>query len=956
MQTQAAGLLLAAWIFLGASAAFGVVWIYRSSQSDIPSFDRRISLILRLVSLLCLILAAVGVQRVQISRAVSAVFLLDASRSITPEQKQRAETFVTKAASLRRKEDMVSVLTFAQEPEVQFGPTQAPPYSSFIHSGNTNATHIGEAMRAASALLPQDTGGKVVVISDGNETQGHALDAASTITSAGNQIDTLLLTSAKREDAHIERVAAPASVRVGEPFVLRIRSNASRPQYAQIRVSTDDRQTHTRRVFLRPQPMYHDFKLVLETGGLHRIDAILDTDAAFDKRPENNRGGTLVQVQGRPRILLVSTRLPSSQPLMNALRVHNFDVSWCAAAAMPTNTSTLQAYDAVLMVDAHSTQFSESQLSALQSAVRDFGVGFGMLGGENSFGLGGYRQTVVEEMLPVSMDVRGLQRFPPVAVAFVIDRSGSMEEQTGGRRKLDLALEGAVRAVKALKPQDKAAVVTFTGTAETLVPLTHCDRADTVSAGISGISTGGGTSVHAGVSQALAVLEKDTTPIKHMIVLTDGVSNDPDYSALMIRLRSRRITVSGVLIGGSGGSSADPGILAYLAGSTGGRFYSVSTASDLPRIYLQEMEKVSSRPIIEEPFIPSHTTEQQTILPGLPVDMPQLFGYNATRIKPSAQSVLVSPKGDPVLACRRYGLGRTFAFTSDFSNRWGAAWQRWERGSAFWAQLARWSLRTAPADDITMRLSSAGGDSLLRIETDLSRGTVMEAFLRAPNADGMHLPLPLRYTEPGVWQGIFNSEDPGTYLLRANRRGSDRSFTVGLVRAYPPEFQSLSANEALMTHLAEAGSGQILRDPEEVFGGTRPQHETAADLSSTMLCCALGCFLMDVTLRRVGTNISRLRRQQPTTLLRQDLLPQRLRNSLQQSDISSKSQTHRLSKGLANPHPVADTSDPARETPQQPPSESTSAPSPRPASADEGISRLMAAKRRAGERRGRDRR
>src|SRR5262249_16335932 len=146
-------------------------------------------------------------------------------------------------------------------------------------------------------------------------------------------------------------------------------------------------------------------------------------------------------------------------------------------------------------------------------------------------------------------DARKTLRVPAVSVALVVDRSSSMTETGPGGNKLALAKEAAARAVQALKPADKVAVVTFDSEATMLVPLTSVAQGEKIVAAIQSIQPGGGTSIYSGAKMAYDALKADTTPIKHIILLTDGVSSDPDYRPLVAAIRQRKITVTGIAIG-----------------------------------------------------------------------------------------------------------------------------------------------------------------------------------------------------------------------------------------------------------------------------------------------------------------------------------------------------------------------------------------------------------------------
>ena len=71
---------------------------------------------------------------------------------------------------------------------------------------------------------------------------------------------------------------------------------------------------------------------------------------------------------------------------------------------VPSELSDLQNYDLVIFSDVPANRLNQKQMGMVRTYVQDLGGGFMMLGSENSFGLGGYYKTPIEEILPVRTD------------------------------------------------------------------------------------------------------------------------------------------------------------------------------------------------------------------------------------------------------------------------------------------------------------------------------------------------------------------------------------------------------------------------------------------------------------------------------------------------------------------------------------------------------------------------
>jgi len=857
-------------------------YLHRRSITDMSPGRKRLALGLRLVLVTLLFLALAGTRWVRKNDALAVLFVLDASRSLRDDQKEAALRFVQAAAKGKRRNDTLGLITFGRDPHTQIVPGASATPSNVggpgglqgvKHYGATNATDIAQALEAAPPQIPRGMAGKIVLLSDGNENVGSALAVVPSLTARGVKVDTVLLPSSLKKEALIEKTVLPAQVKIGEPFNVKVIVHALNAQAGRLSLRRDGRPVgKARTVEITAGRRAYDFEVSVDKPGFYRFEATLETNADDDTILENNKGLGFVSVRGRPQILYVAQTPRLVDFLRRSLKKQNIDVVYAPPEAMPTTSAAFQHFDSVILSDVPRFAFSQAQMSALQASTRDFGVGFVMIGGENSFGLGGYRKTVVEEMLPVRLDIRKMQRFPPVCVALVIDRSGSMMEGAagGGGRKIDLAIEAAIRAVQALKPTDKVAGISFTTEADLQVPLTLVENPNEIIARLQRIGPEGGTSVYSGAKLAYDTIKDDETPIKHVILLTDGQSADPDWRPLVAEMKKRKITVTTVGVGSGAGDINAP-LLAWLAKETGGRFYSVERPKDIPGIYLQEIERISSRPLVEEPFTPRVSPGAEERLPGISLDsLPPLLGYNVTEPKPTADLLLRSHRNEPVLATWRYGLGRTMAFTSDDKNKWAAHWLPWSGYGQFWAQAIRWTMRSLTPSDFQTQVTMEGSRGHIVVDAIDKDGRYVNrlnfrAKVAGPDADTSEASpdIPLRQTGPGRYEATFDAAQIGTYLVNVTRERPDKSVEstiTGLVVPYSPEYKDLSSNDFLMTQLAQAGSGALLTNPAQVFSGNRPVVYAPLELAPYLLLFALLLFPVDVGVRRLALQRDDFRR------------------------------------------------------------------------------------------------
>ncbi len=401
--------------------------------------------------------------------------------------------------------------------------------------------------------------------------------------------------------------------------------------------------------------------------------------AADDTVAQNNQAGAAAVSEGTARVLLLSDAPESARHFEWALRQEGIELNVRPAEGAPTQISDLRNFDTVIIDNVPASALSREQMELLRGYVRDFGGGLIMLGGDEAFGLGGYFRTAVEDVLPVQCDFQKEEETPSLALSLVIDRSGSMSGIP-----IELAKAAAKASVDLLGPRDYASVIAFDSAAYPVVPLQSAANAAAIGADIASITAGGGTSMAPAMEEALRQLSTSTAKLKHVILLTDGVSTPGPFDQLAGEMARSGITVSTVAVGG-----ADTALLAQIAEWGNGRYYETSDWSTIPQIFTKETMTASKSAIQEFPFLAT-PVRAVDFLEGVPWDAaPFLLGYVRTKAKPTSETWLVTERGDPLLTTWRFGLGTTAAFTSDARNRWAVEWLRWPGYGKFWGQLLR---------------------------------------------------------------------------------------------------------------------------------------------------------------------------------------------------------------------------------------------------------------------------
>lgn len=804
-------------------------------------------------------LAAMGVELGKPLDRLAVLVVVDKSRSmdLVPDSASRIRAELHAAEIGMRQDDRIGVLAFAGSAFVEdpLRPKSRLPAPQEVELGR-DGTDISAALRRALAEVPADAAARIVILSDGVATRGDALDAASAAVAAQIPVDVVPLDQRVVPDVRVIAVRTASRASEGEALSLRVVTQSTQDSELQLDIYKDGQLVRSGSVSVRQGEDVVHLREEAPGPGLHRIDVRISAkDPKHDQAAEDNSGSAFVRVRGPAAALILEGDTPGAEPLARALRNAAFRVDIQGATSTPADISGLAAYDVVVLSDIPARLLSQGQLDALGSYVRDLGGGLLLMGGDRSLGPGGFGKTAVEEVSPVSFDLKQERKRASLAEVIIIDYSGSMAASAGKHTKLQLANEAAARSAELLGGGDRLGVMHVDTSVSWTVPLAPVVDKPAIAKKIRDVGPGGGgIYIDLSLKEAYAAIRKEKVALKHVLLFSDGGDAEAktDAFSLVSGAKAMGITTSVVALG----RGSDVTALEHMSKLGDGRFYLIEDAARLPAVFAQETILAARSAINEVTFKPGLR------LLGPPTrgvdfaSMPALDGYVVTIPKGRAQVLLDGPEGDPILATWSVGVGRSAVFTSDYKDRWGANWSKWDGAQKLFAQLARDITRAGDDPRVRLEADAGGGELHLRatvVDDDGRTESFRRLKVRVAGPEGFAKEVALEATGAGAYAASVPLDTPGAYIATAvDELSGEPVGTTGAVLTHGEELRPTGTDRALLSRIAALTGGKTRDTLAGIFNDRVSRRFAYRSIDDVLLWIAALSLLCGVGARRIA--------------------------------------------------------------------------------------------------------
>ena len=848
---------------------------------SLSSTRRYASLTFRTIVVLLLTMALARPTLVKRGDAITVTVISDVSRSIPLSERVRAAGLVQSLVGAKSNpEDQLAAVTFAAQARPSAKPDPQTIVDLDAYDGETDASDLAAGIEQALSLIPADTANRLLLISDGNETRGSALEVVEIARANRIPIDVVPIRYASENEVLIDQVKVPNRARLGQTVDLKVFLRSQKTNTGFLTVSQNgvpiilDPGTGASsiKIELPAGPTVLSFPVSLDRGGAHQFEALFEPlNPETDGLLENNRGNGVVFVSGEGRLLFVEGSPDASAPLRNALLQGGIRSDLRTPEELDQGLSLLNGYDAVVLCNLPRWLISNAADSALRSYVHDLGGGLMMVGGDQSFGAGGWIDSQTAQVLPVRLDPPQQRQMVRGALALII-------HSTELPRANFWAQQTAIAAIDALTSLDYIGIITYNfnapgpaiNGASWALPMQEAgDKVQAIAAAKS-MLVGDMPDFSASLELAYEGLAPLNAGQKHMVIISDGDPAAPS-SELIQKFVDDKITITTIMYAGHGTFLHRQSMRA-IAGMTGGTFYFEPPSSNLPKIFTKEASVVSRSLINEGLFAPQVSSSISGPIKAIG-SVPDVRGFVLTvdREGERAQTpitVQTEESTDPLFAYWNFGLGKSIAFTSDLSARWCANWVAWDGFQRMWEQAVRWLMRPASPSNVLLKTRIEGDTAVVEVDaTNEDAGFInfLQTDSRVLAPDGEVRALKLEQVGPGRYRGEFTTDLAGAYLVNVgfptvSTTGETelRSVQGAVSLPYSKEFLAVQDNAALLKSIAERTGGRVIEldaVPESIDLFEKASMEVPLAprrIWDLLAIIAVALFVVDVAIRRLS--------------------------------------------------------------------------------------------------------
>jgi len=766
----------------------------------------------RIIAIIAIILMMAGLSKVTVSNDTNVIILVDLSDSTTSVRSDM-EKYIDDYVKNADKSLTIGVVAFADESVYEIPMTTNMKFDSLDFSSLpvSSATNLEMAIQYSQTLVSEDGNNQIILLTDGNQTEGDAQKAVLQIENQNVRIDAVAFDSSVTDEPEVQisDMDMPSSAAAGESYEIPISIESSIATSGDLVLYNGTKAVSKTAVTIKKGQNTYTLNTSSTTTGInsYHVEVLVNNDTVS----QNNTKYAYIKITGKSNILIIDSSGTESTKLKSLIK-DLYTVTVVTPQKAPSTLADLRNYDEIILMNVANNDLPTGFDAILEEYVNKLGRGVLTTGGTNTYYYGEMTGTAFEKFLPVDINLDDGAENATTAVMILIDQSSSM---TG--TPINMAIQGAVNSINALGADDYVGVVAFSANVNIVSKLSSLKNKEKIIAAVEKLGTIRGTNLTAALTEAYEELKDSTASTKHVILLSDGNPQDSGYDKVVQKMNAAGITTSTILIG----SEATSTIMSQLATLGGGRFYQVTNISELPTVMKEETDASQINYTNTGTFNLSIANYSQ-VLSGV-TTLPTIKGYISTAIKNGASNVLYTDENMPVYAEWNYGLGRVGSFTTDLNGTWSSELYATTDGTTLIKNVVSSLLPSDNASSgLAITTSSTGTQSTVTVATSDTTGSkTIEATIISP--DGTTVTKALTVLKPGTYTSTFETSKVGLYTIMVQQFNEDGSVydyaQTALAVSYSPEYDRfLAPNTTLLETICELGGGALMVSVSDLLG------------------------------------------------------------------------------------------------------------------------------------------
>jgi len=809
------------------------------------TLNRKISLILHsiIIVLLVALLADMTVYRDR--DEVNTIILADMSAS-TEDSYDAVWTYVEEFAASAGEKNRIGVVTYANDSLYvaelsEEGEAVTEALLENEATPETGATNLEDALYYAESLLDDKENQRIIILSDGLQTDGDALAAAKLMAERGVQVDAVCLPAkAVGFEMQVNSVSHPDKLNVGETAEIKTVVQSNHEASAELRFKDNGFIISKRIVTIKEGLSEFTTEYTPTSLGVHEIS--VQVVPVQDDIRENNTGYSWIDIGGKGNLLLVDGTGRESSNLKNLLS-EEYSITEIDPEEADGYMNQLAAYQGVILMNVSNADLPEGFDKALETYVEKYGGGLLTTGGGNTYAYGSMTDTAFEELLPVTLE-KGEEQ--TTAMMIVVDTSSSMQGLNH-----QMAIQGTMQCIETLAETDYVGVLTFDRTVHVIYDLTSMEYMDDILDAVEQIELGRGTYMTDATQEAYNQLKDFEADNKHVIILSDGEPQDSGYIRVVKQMAANGITVSAIAVG----RGADRRIMQVIADTGGGNYYNAASVNELPDIMVEEAVSAIDS-YRQTGTFPIAVASYSTLLNGVDAEnLPTMSGYMTTFLKKDAEQFLTVNNGEPLYVQWNYGSGKVGSFTADLRGSDSEYLFESEDGQQLIRNMLKGVIRTdGNVTALQAEVTPGNLTATVEVTAPLSGRETLKVTVLSPEGEEQTVETTL--TTKGTYQGSFDSSVPGVYTVTVTHLTGDGTmldFTqTYMATSYSKEYNGFVTEngEELLQQVCEVTGGKMSYTASNITAYEGKLIEQSINPTVPMLVIILVLFLADIAVRK----------------------------------------------------------------------------------------------------------